>query len=138
MRFFRSSICSKTTVELTFTAQNKRLHSLHCLFCFRLEIPFLGKYDPKTQKCQFKLKFGTKTNLNMQNSMMLFTFCVFDHKYPSQANLIQKLNCQFKLKTGSQMKSNMKNSLAMFIFLILIKVSFFLNLFLEAEIQNLD
>ena len=25
-------------------------------FCFRLEIPFLGKFGPKTQNCQFKLK----------------------------------------------------------------------------------
>ena len=27
--------------------------------CFRLEIPFLGKFGSKTQTCQFKLKFGT-------------------------------------------------------------------------------
>ena len=28
-------------------------------FCFRLETPFLGKFDPKHQSCQFKLKFVT-------------------------------------------------------------------------------
>ena len=28
-------------------------------FRFRLEISFLGKFDPKTQNCQFKLKFDT-------------------------------------------------------------------------------
>ena len=49
-------------------------------FSFRPEIPFLGKFDPKNQNCQFKRKFGTWTNSNMQNSMM-FTFSVFDHKY---------------------------------------------------------
>ena len=34
---------------------------------FWLEIPFLGKCDQKSQNCQFKLKFGTQTNSNMQN-----------------------------------------------------------------------
>ena len=28
-------------------------------FGYRAEIPFLVKFDPKIQKCQFKLKFGT-------------------------------------------------------------------------------
>ena len=27
-------------------------------FYFRPEIPFLGKFGPKNQNCQFKLKFG--------------------------------------------------------------------------------
>ena len=35
---------------------------------------FGGKFGPENQNCQFKLKFGTKTNLNMQNSVVLFTF----------------------------------------------------------------
>ena len=37
--------------------------------CFRLEIPFLGKFGPKSQNCQFQMKFDTYTNLNMQNLM---------------------------------------------------------------------
>ena len=54
------------------------------LFFFsRPEKPFLGKSGQKNQNCQFKLKFGTKTNLNTQNSMMMFTFSVSDHKYLS-------------------------------------------------------
>ena len=28
-------------------------------FCFRMEIPFLGKFGWKNQNCQFKLKFST-------------------------------------------------------------------------------
>ena len=59
----------------------KHLQSSDCLFCFQLEIPFLGKFGPKTQNYQFKLKFCTQTNSNMQNSMMMFTFSVFDWKY---------------------------------------------------------
>ena len=35
------------------------------------------------QNCYFKLKFGTKTNLNIQNLMMMFTFSDFNPKYPS-------------------------------------------------------
>ena len=31
-------------------------------FFFRLGILFLGKFDPKSQNCQFKLKFGAYTN----------------------------------------------------------------------------
>ena len=51
--------------------------------------PFLGKSVQKNQNCQFKLKFGTKTNLYLWNSMT-FTFFIFDHKYRSWANLVQK------------------------------------------------
>ena len=49
-------------------------------FWFRLEIP-LGKFDPKSQNCQFNLKFGTLTNSNTQNSVVMFTFSFFDWKY---------------------------------------------------------
>ena len=28
---------------------------------WKYPIPFLGKFGPKNQNCQFKLKFGTKT-----------------------------------------------------------------------------
>ena len=44
-------------------------------FRFRPEIPFFGKFGPKNQTYQFKI--GTKTNLNMQNSMVMF-FSVID------------------------------------------------------------
>ena len=50
----------------------------------------LCKFGPKNQICQFELKLGIKTNFNKQNSMMMFTFCVIEHKYPSWANLVQK------------------------------------------------
>ena len=56
-----------------------------------MEISFLGKFGPKNQNYQLKLKFGTYTNSNMQNSMVMFTFSVFDRKYPYWANLVQKV-----------------------------------------------
>ena len=56
-----------------------------------MEIPFLGKFGSKNQNCQLKLKFGTYTNSNMQNSMVMFIYFVFDWKYPFWANLVQKI-----------------------------------------------
>ena len=50
-------------------------------FCFRPEVPFLGKVRPNNHNCYFKLRFGIKTNFNMQNSMLMFTFSVFNWKY---------------------------------------------------------
>ena len=49
--------------------------------CFILEMPFLGKFGPKNQNCQFEMKIGTKTNLNVKNSMVMFIFPVFDWNY---------------------------------------------------------
>ena len=73
------------------------------IFSLRLEIPFLGKFDPKNQNCKSKLKFGIQTNSNEnlngndQNSMVMFTFSVFDQKYPFWINLVEKTqNCQFQ------------------------------------------
>ena len=45
--------------------------------CFRWETPVLGKFGSKGQNGQFKLKFGTWTNSNMQNSIMVFTPSIF-------------------------------------------------------------
>ena len=49
--------------------------------CFRLEIPFLSKFVSKNQNCQFKLKFSTRTDSNMQDSLVMFTFSVFNWIY---------------------------------------------------------
>ena len=82
-----------------YYTKSKRLQSLDCLFCFQLEMPFLGKFGPKTQNYQFKLKFCTQTNSNMQISIVMFTFSVFDLKYLFWENLVQKnQNCQSELK----------------------------------------
>ena len=70
-----------------------KTHWCYSLFCFWVEIPFLGKFGPKHQNCHFKLKFGTYTSSNMQNSMMIFIYLFFfDRKYPFWANLVQKVN----------------------------------------------
>ena len=65
--------------------------AVFAFFCFRSEMPFLGKFDPKGQNYQFKLKFDAYTNSNMQNSMVVFTFLVFDRKCSFWVNLVQKV-----------------------------------------------
>ena len=58
-------------------------------FCFQRETDFLGKFSPNIQICQFNLKFGTRTNSNMQNSMGMFTSSVSNGKYLFWANFVQ-------------------------------------------------
>ena len=41
----------------------------------------LGKFGPKIQNCQFKLKFGTVGYSNLKDSVVQLTFSVFDWKY---------------------------------------------------------
>ena len=60
-------------------------------FCVRPETLFWGKFSPKNKNCQFQLKFGTKTDSSMQNSMALITFSVLEWKHLFRANLVQKV-----------------------------------------------
>ena len=84
-----------------------------------MEIPFLGKFGPKNQNCHFKVKFGTYTNSNMQNSMVMFIFFRFWVEIPFLGKIGPKnQNCHFKLKFGTYTNSNMQNSMVMFIFLV--------------------
>ena len=66
-----------------------RIQWLCSLFRFRPQIPFLGKFGPKNQNCQFILKFGTWTNSNIQNSMAMFNFSAYYCNYSFLANLVQ-------------------------------------------------
>ena len=54
-------------------------------------MPFLRNFGPKCQNDQFKLKFGTFTNSDMQNSIIMFNCFVFDRKYLLWASLLQKI-----------------------------------------------
>ena len=58
-------------------------------------IPF-GLIWSKKTKLSLRLNFGICTNLNMQNSMVMFTFSIFDRNYPFWINLVQKNKTQFK------------------------------------------
>ena len=58
-------------------------------FLLRPETLFLGKFGPKNKDYQFKLKFGTQNNLNVQNLVLMFTLSVFEGKCLFWANLVQ-------------------------------------------------
>ena len=49
-----------------------------------------GKFGPKIENCLFKMKFGTKINLNMLSSMMMFIFLIWTEKYPFRPNSSKK------------------------------------------------
>ena len=61
------------------------------LFLFLSGNTLFRKIWSKNQYHQLKLKFGTLTNSNMQNSVVMFIFFVFDRAYAFWANLVQKL-----------------------------------------------
>ena len=72
------------------------------IFSFSPQTPFLGKFGPKNRNSQFELKFGTSTKLNMQNSMVVFTFSIFNRKYILGGKFGPKnQNSQFELKFGT-------------------------------------
>ena len=82
-------------------------------------MPFFGKFGPKSQNYQLKLKFVTETNSNMQNSMMLFSFLVFEWKHSFWANLVQKVQLIILSQNfGACTSSNMLNSIGMFTFFV--------------------
>ena len=58
-------ICIEFNSEFTFSVFNQKYF-------------FWTNLVQKNQNCQFKLKFGTYTNSNMHNSMLVLTFSVLD------------------------------------------------------------
>ena len=83
--------------------------------CYWLKIPFLGKFSPKNQKCEFKIKIDTNTISNMQNSLILFTFFKLEILFLSKFSpKIQ--NYLFKVKFGPRLIRICKIQLVMFTF----------------------
>ena len=111
------------------------------LICFRLEIPFLAKFGPKDQNCQFRLKFELFQPLALN---LFWAYLVRKFKFVcSGKNLLPRLfeyakfndgvlcicfrletpflgkfgpkkeNCKFRLRFDTQCNSNMKNSMVM-------------------------
>ena len=83
MGSLRSLKFLKRTFELTFTATTQKANACSpWTACSVFNWKYLFWVNLfQNQNYQFKLKFGTKTNLNMQNSMVMLTFSVFDWKY---------------------------------------------------------
>ena len=57
-------------------------------FLFPKENSFFGKFR---EICQFKPKFGTWTNSNMQNWLVVVTFSGFDQKYSLHVNFTKNI-----------------------------------------------
>ena len=76
--------------------------------------PYWANLVQKNQNCQFKLKFGTQANSNMQ---YLFAFFLFQTGSTFFGQIwSKKSNFQFKLKFGTQTNLNMQNSVVLFVF----------------------
>ena len=85
------------------------------------KFPFWENLVKKNQDCQLKLKFGTLTDSNIQNSMVILAFTVFNWNYPSWANLAQKIkivNLSWNV-VPSLINSNMQNSMVVLILFVL-------------------
>ena len=75
------SVGPRTEKLITVSNDHERTHKCNFSFfywkyLFRANL--VKKKTEKNQNCQFELKSGTETNSNMQNSMVLLTFSVFD------------------------------------------------------------
>ena len=86
---------------------------------FDRKFPFWANLVKKIQNCQFKLKFDTQPNSNMQNSVVVFTFLFQAGNILFGQIWSKNLTCQFKLKFGTQTNSNMQNSMVVFTFYVL-------------------
>ena len=65
----------------------------------------------RKKKCDFNLKFGTYTNLNMDNLLVMLCF---SSEIPLESKFYWKSqNCHFKLKFGIQINLNMKTLMLM-------------------------
>ena len=115
-----------------------RIHSWRLLFFFRSEIRFLGKFGPQNQNCFHKVKFGIQINLNIQNSMVIFTLSIIGQKYSFWELGPNNQNCEFKLKFVTQSNSNMQNSIVKFAFAVFNwKYRFWANLIQKIKIVSL-
>ena len=81
-------------------------------------------WTKKSRNCQF----CTKTSWNMENSMLLFTFCVLDGKHPFYANLVRNIkivNWNWNLLIRLIKNLNMQNPVVVFTFSFLFFSFFF-------------
>ena len=72
-------------------------------FCYRSEKPFWQNLV-QTIKIWYLAEFGTYTNSNIQNSVVLLTFCVSDRKYLHRARSLVVSDLRSKT-VGSRFES---------------------------------
>ena len=91
------------------------------MFTFSLlrQKTLFGQIYSEKSNCQFKLKCGTKTNLNIKNSKVMFTLSVFNHKYLSFLGKIDPRiqSCLLKMKFDTKANSNMQKLMLVLFYL---------------------
>ena len=110
-------------------------------FCiFNQKQFFRGNSFQKLKNCQFKLKFGQKTNSNILDLILVFRFLILNWKYSFRVNLVQKIKiCHFKLKFSIKNNPNILNVMVVFTFPILNWKAFFLQIWSKiSEIVKLS
>ena len=117
------------------------MQNLMALFIFTAldeKNSFLGKFSPKNQNCQCKLKFGTYTNSNMQNSMVVFISSVLDRNHTFWVKLV-RISKFANLKFDTSTNSNIQNLMVLFTFSVLDgKQPFWENLVRNIQIVSLS
>ena len=78
-------------VSLKWNLEPEPIRTWMLIFSFLTLNTLLGKFDLKYENCQTKLTSGTKTNLNMQNSVVVFSFFIFERNNPFWSNKVQKI-----------------------------------------------
>ena len=84
------------TVSLSWNLVPKLIQyaKFHCdvhLICSFTGNRLFRRLSSKMKYCSFKVKPGTLTNSNMQNSIVKFIFSVLNWKYPFWEDLIQQI-----------------------------------------------
>ena len=92
-RDIKIALCLSAPAEKFNVVSNDHGRTHKCDFSVSdRKYPFCANLvKKKNPNCQFKLKFGTFTNSNMQSSMALFIFFCFRPDTPFWANLVRKI-----------------------------------------------
>ena len=98
------------------------MHAKLRFFCFRPEISFLKKFDPKITTVSLSWNLVSRLIRIFRNSK--FHGDVYFFHYPPEKPFLSKFdsniqNCQFKLKPGTQTNSSNQDSMVMFIYSVL-------------------
>ena len=73
----KAQYMAEISISISILMPSPKKHSL-------LKESLLGKFRSKIQNCSVKVKYGTQTNWNIQNSMVMFTVSVSEREISSE------------------------------------------------------
>ena len=115
--YWISLVCSKYFAYDCRLIRICRIQWYFLLSLFWARSTFFGKFGPKNRNCQIKIEFGTQTDSNIKNSVVMLIFSVFDWKYPFLGKINFKKSILFvELIFRAQTNQNMQNLMVIFIF----------------------